>query len=63
MTTLPSGVLGDTTKLITPEVATMPELGRCSWMPWRHERSMPEVATMYDLGRYYRGALSGVQDY
>ena len=52
MTTLPSGVLGDTTKLITPEVVTMPELGRWSWMSWRHERSMPKVATMSDLGRY-----------
>ena len=60
MTTLPSRVLGDTTKLTTPEVATMPELGRWSWMLWRHKGSMPEVATMSDLGRYYKGASGKV---
>ena len=39
MTALLSRVLGYTTNLTTPEVGTMPDLGRSNWMPWGQWRS------------------------
>ena len=50
MTALLSRVPGYSTKLIAPEVATMPELLRWSQVLWRHERSMSKILTLPDLG-------------
>ena len=50
MIALPSRVLDYTTKLTAPEVATLPELWRWSWVPWKYGRSMPGILTLPDLG-------------
>ena len=49
MIALYSIVPGYTIKLTAPEVVTMPELWRWSWVPGRHDRSMPEILTLLDL--------------